>query len=71
MLEHELGIYLKGHQTRIMSEIKRIIANDEIEEGEEITTIDDTILVRLGTVDRMARQNVGLACAQVRDTAYA
>ena len=30
VLEHELGIYLKGHQSRIMGEIRRIIANDEV-----------------------------------------
>ena len=30
VLEHELGIFAKGHQSRILSEIKKLIANTEV-----------------------------------------
>jgi len=63
MLEHELGIYLKGHQTRILGEIRKIIANDVIEEDEEITVLQDAELVRLGVTDPVSRRNIRLACA--------
>ena len=58
MLEHELGIYLKGHQSRIVSEVKRRVANDSIDDDDEIARITDPILVRLGFGDHLARMYV-------------
>ncbi len=45
------------------AEIHRVIANDEVDPNEEITNIDNTMLVRLGVTHREARRNVRLACA--------
>jgi hypothetical protein len=45
------------------AEIQRVIANDEVDPDEEITNVDNTMLVRLGVMHREARRNVRLACA--------
>ena len=69
MLEHELGIYLKGHQSRIVSEVKRRVANDSIDDDDEIARITDPILVRLGVGDHLTRANVRAACQADTDKA--
>ena len=47
MLEHELGIYLKGHQSRIVSEVKRRVANDSIDDDLSLIHISEPTRPRL------------------------
>mmetsp|Transcript_6497 Transcript_6497/g.23095 ORF Transcript_6497/g.23095 Transcript_6497/m.23095 type:complete len:766 (-) Transcript_6497:95-2392(-) len=56
LLEGELNIHAKGHQNRILQEIRRLVGNDEFD-TDDLVVPDHHLLIEIGVNNKMSRSN--------------